>query len=585
METTLNNQSLAGDFIPLTWKEWHALLRGIGEGWIAPGKDSEANLLDVITNIEAGAERSFKGFPLDILKQENPSLVMNEIGEAAGKVAEAYSRAKPALESFHDTIAERLSSIAKDCDITIRMKALFDSAKDNFSIDEAVALHTLASGHSFKELALDVFVDMIRINSSVGSKSFRLIPLPGGEMSFYTLLVILMLKSHELSGMASPIDPAIWSELYSPKIEWTAPVDGNAWINNYIYSEPFASEEDSPSTEAATGFLPSESDKAFLEEFLGRRTFERSRDKEELINRDFEPFKPDKIWILSKIAQIVEDRPNTLRRLFKLLYEETNYLLRTRETGSGKYLSVEDAHQVLMDDRFLQDELKGLESRLDGIFRGEYPQDKDVLSLLDQLDDFRFYTSISDKPVVSSAMVKEIIDSLILANESIMSALREAILGEQILEKETNVSPAGKSADSPAGSEPLYQSGTDAVLNELRSGGYIDNDGRVTLSGAKFARHLVKSGYVKPGKSWKPWFRNPEWIIFSEDGIISNNEIQELTKELNWKPYDGMFKDKDGKPLSSSNLSKFFSDGDSSYSKRNTLFLQIYRRLQSKINS
>ncbi len=63
METTLNNQSLAGDFIPLTWKEWHALLRGIGEGWIAPGKDSEANLLDVITNIEAGAERSFKGFP------------------------------------------------------------------------------------------------------------------------------------------------------------------------------------------------------------------------------------------------------------------------------------------------------------------------------------------------------------------------------------------------------------------------------------------------------------------------------------------------------------------------------------------
>ena len=171
METTLNNQSLAGDFIPLTWKEWHALLRGIGEGWIAPSKDSEANLLDVITNIEAGAERSFKGFPLDILKQENPSLVMDEIGEAAGKVAEAYSRAKPALESFHDTIAERLSSIAKDCDITIRMKALFDSAKDNFSIDEAVALHTLASGHSFKELALDVFVDMIRINSSVGSKS------------------------------------------------------------------------------------------------------------------------------------------------------------------------------------------------------------------------------------------------------------------------------------------------------------------------------------------------------------------------------------------------------------------------------
>ena len=93
----------------------------------------------------------------------------------------------------------------------------------------------------------------------------------------------------------------------------------------------------------------------------------------------------------------------------------------------------------------------------------------------------------------------------------------------------------------------------------------------------------MKSGYVKPGKSWRPWFRNPEWLDFSEDGVISNNEIQEITKELNWKPFDGVFKDKDGKKLSSSNLSKFFSDGDSSYTKRNAIFLQIYRRFNHKI--
>ena len=179
-------------------------------------------------------------------------------------------------------------------------------------------------------------------------------------------------------------------------------------------------------------------------------------------------------------------------------------------------------------------------------------------------------------------MIKRIIDSCVLNNETVKSILRDAIMEDRLIEEISGEEGAKDIQGKVAKTSP-DQGGIETAMAELRSGGYIDNEGTINLSGAKFARHLVKSGYVKPGKSWRPWFRNPEWLDFSEDGVISNNEIQEITKELNWKPFDGVFKDKDGKKLSSSNLSKFFSDGDSSYTKRNAIFLQIYRRFNHKI--
>ena len=191
---------------------------------------------------------------------------------------------------------------------------------------------------------------------------------------------------------------------------------------------------------------------------------------------------------------------------------------------------------------------QALDNLVERIFRDEDPDNTDILSLLDQLDDFRFYVPLSDKPIVNSSMIKRIIDSCVLNNETVKSILRDAIMEDRLIEEISGEEGAKDIQGKVAKTSP-DQGGIETAMAELRSGGYIDNEGAINLSGAKFARHLVKSGYVKPGKSWRPWFRNPEWLDFSEDGVISNNEIQEITKELNWKPFDGVFKDKDGKKL------------------------------------
>ena len=566
-------------FVPITWKKWHALLRGVLEEWITPTDDNGEALLDIIANIEAEAGQSIKGFPPEVLEAKDPDTVTGVLKEAAERVYDEYTRAGEKLASFPKKVSLEFDSMIEDCGRVLRLAALARSTPDRFNSNDIATLHELTSGHSFKALPIDVFKDLIKINSSVVSAGQKMIPVPGGEMSFYTLMVVLFQKSRLISGITGVIDPATWSKLYSGKIGWSESAEPDSWINHYIYNEPFDPEYDSQTGDDEMIFLPSDSDRMTLETFLGRRSFNRLCDKEELISHGFSNYETDRINVLAKIAAFKENRQNTLRKLHRLVYEETLYPLRTRERNSGRFLSQEDAYHVRMDDQFFQGEIKKMEELLDKIFLGEETDGKDILFFLDQLDDFRFYVPLSDKPLVSSTMIKGIIDSCVIANEEIKSILREAILEEKFIDETDSIL---SSRTSQTQDKTPDQNGIQAILAELRSGGYIDNEGTINLSGAKFARHMVKSGYVKPGKSWKPWFRNPEWIRFSDEGFISNNEIQELTKELNWKPFDGIFKDKDGKRLSSSNLSKFFSDGDSSYSKRNALFLQIYHRLNQK---
>ena len=558
--------------IPITWKKWYALLKGISEGWIKPCDENDDTLTDVIENLEVEATQSIKGFPTEILGHEDPGQAIDSMKSAARRIREAYSLAKANLGSFPGKIVSKIDSVVQECEV---VQKLCDAATPT-------DIHSLASGYSFKELPPEVFRDLVRINSSAAVESFKLVPISGREMSFHAILVILMLKSHLFSNITSPMNPEIWSKLYSKKIAWNATPERNSWIINYIYEEPMAFGDGLPAEDDSQWLIPSSEDMATWESFIGRPSFNRICEKDELITHGFATYQSDKISILSKVAGIKKDRLAALQKLFKILVEESTYLLRTREALGNRFLSEEDAHHVFMDDQFLQEEQKRLEGLLDNIFQGIDPAGTDILSLLDQLDDFRFYVPLSDKPVVNSAMIRKIIDSCVLDNEMVKSILRDAVTDERILGEIRTVQDVRpeKQVSAESGRD---QGGIDSILSELRSGGYVDNDGIINLSGAKFARHLVKSGYVKPGKSWKPWFRNPEWIRFSEEGIISNNEIQELTKELNWKPFDGIFKDKEGKRLSSSNLSKFFSDGDSSYSKRNALFLQIYRRLGHKM--
>ena len=559
------------DYIPMIWKKWYSLIRGIEKGWIVPGNDADDTLKDLIINLEAEAGQSIKGFQSEILDLEDPNMVLDELEAAARKILKEYSAAQDALTAFTPEVIAAFRTLSADCDVVVQLTSLV-SNKNNISLEEEIGtIHKLTSGHSFRGLSLESFRNLVRINSTATADSPKLVPLPGGELSFHTLLVILMLRSHLYSDMASPIHHGIWSGLYSGKIYWSETADHNSWINNYIYDETPVLED-----------TPSDSDRSLLEDFLERRSFERICDKEVLISNEFSEYAIDRIKILTKVARIGNDRRDTLRRLYKLLHDETDYLLKTRDQNSGHFLSEEDAHQVYMDDQFLQHEHKALENRVERIFRDEDPDNTDILSLLDQLDDFRFYVPLSDKPIVNSSMIKRIIDSCVLNNETVKSILRDAIMEDRLIEEISGEEGAKDIQGKVAKTSP-DQGGIETAMAELRSGGYIDNEGAINLSGAKFARHLVKSGYVKPGKSWRPWFRNPEWLDFSEDGVISNNEIQEITKELNWKPFDGVFKDKDGKKLSSSNLSKFFSDGDSSYTKRNAIFLQIYRRFNHKI--
>ena len=90
-------------------------------------------------------------------------------------------------------------------------------------------------------------------------------------------------------------------------------------------------------------------------------------------------------------------------------------------------------------------------------------------------------------------MIKGIIDSCVIANEEIKSILREAILEERLIDETDSIL---SSRTSQTQDKTPDQNGIEAILAELRSGGYIDNEGIINLSGAKFARHMVKSGYL-----------------------------------------------------------------------------------------
>ena len=113
--------------------------------------------------------------------------------------------------------------------------------------------------------------------------------------------------------------------------------------------------------------------------------------------------------------------------------------------------------------------------------------------------------------------------------------------------------------------------------DELISDGFINENGDVKVSKAKFARSLVEKEYVRASSSWRDIFRKMYYIKFREKTVLDCETINELTHRLVWEKCDGLYRH-NGSILTAKSLSKAFCDGDPDYKKRSHVFLTLYHK-------
>ena len=139
------------DYIPMIWKKWYSLIRGIEKGWIVPGNDADDTLKDLIINLEAEAGQSIKGFQSEILDLEDPNMVLDELEAAARKILKEYSAAQDALTAFTPEVIAAFRALSADCDVVVQLTSLV-SNNNSISLEEEIGtIHKLTSGHSFRD--------------------------------------------------------------------------------------------------------------------------------------------------------------------------------------------------------------------------------------------------------------------------------------------------------------------------------------------------------------------------------------------------------------------------------------------------
>lgn len=594
---TVSHEMLA-KYVPLVWMKWHAFFYGIASGEISP--DDEKNeielywLLDDFKADQVDAISIHSGFPVVLYDAQNREDIENALFFTAKKIQAAYSDAELKLKDFPDNIRQECAAINEDCNIVLDLlncrnsigvtpeEEIFDFFPSNFinplfdsGYNKCFTINTFGKRYEpdsslFRALVNLSDTDYREEFSSI--ESFKLSPVPGRELSFYTLITLLALERN-LAAQWEYDDQAFWANQMRKRILWPegrkdAESDSYRWINYFINHYHCDKEYIKHS-----GFT--EKDEELMKSIIGRPLYNEILEPVNLAINNIAPYPFNKIAVMTAIAKIDDDRTDTLHRLFCLASDETRYFLLNMDALLEIFYDENDLSQMLENNQFESYMRRTSEIDLiELLFNEQY--ELSVFDALGWLMDFDDKVDLSQKPKINRTIIKDIIESCVLYNVEVKNILKDAIEEELSLREQTS------NSFTQERSVPVGQS--KSILEQLIDYALIDKEGYLKVPRAMFARLLVKNIFVKPSDNYKHY--TPKIYVYIASYLQAATDlpygiVREYTHMLmddikgSWQNIieacEGKLHDKKGS-LKGSDLAKAFSDGDSDYSKRRDSF-------------
>lgn len=604
-------QGIKSNYIPMAWKKWYAFLFSIATKDITPDYCKTDDFALVLDDLLSGFKDTLSRSHLGIYQGENKEGAIEALQYSARKIHFGYLKVKEMLQVFPEAIQKTSAMVDEDC---LGVLQIINSAEQNqieknvedtyFDSEFMLSLYN-SSANCLKFTGLnnlkpdfELFFALCNLyESNIVHKDdpdklthddftpldgVRISPVSGREMSFFALLVVLLLYRNRngdpFYGYNQERD--YWAEEMSQRIAWTSTQKTNSckWVYAYYTTDYFLGY-----SEIKVPVSVTVEDKDLLTSILERPVYDGIWAPRNLADNNVGPYRFDKISVLKKIAIIENNRLNALFRLFHLVDNETKYLLTNIDKLSSMFVSDYIANQIREDNiqtslaiQRGKDDISNL-LVCDSLMYAKSPSD--LLLELYKVEDF---IDINFKPKVTDDVVKQIVYACIISNLELKAIIKETIEDEQFINGQ-NVEDKRDVAVSIGSSNSIFDRLIDLNL--------IDNTGNILMPKAKIARLLVAQGIVQPTGGWdqEQYLHNDFYRYHNlTDTNYRHKDIKYLTELLQedikpgWKKLidscEGRLNFK-GKPLTAEALSRAFYDKDVNFIYRREAFSRCLTRV------
>ncbi len=598
-------------FIPTSWKLIDLVFRSIAQGHYADftkppfpvdedGIVLGSDIMDVdfheasVSLFIDSCQRCSRRLPYELYELESPGLVIDAIRTVAQDISENYSVARQYIAD--SDVLELFDKIDENCNLIDRLIGYVPEVDkyggfiyqglEFFSHLDMKPWFKILNGTCLEELDYNTFAhtincegefDLVDDNGGIQHQDYRnsvLTPLIDYGMVIYAFVLLLMNKrsTHSPRNWAWDSDgeeyqnKKFWAVEFSKRINWDNEL---YYVKEDNWKEAYVSGGIITATEVV-----SEEEKLLIQELQDRGAFE------EIVSLRFmdKLLRPCTMGIT--YAQYLDIHRSTEERLTQLkeaLAKELTYL----------YSSIEDTSALFMDKNAAED--AQYSSKLD--YENKLRNDKYIEVQFSNLAHFNaetvhrvFFNNnlfrniyIWEQPLVYSECVHKFIEGCIIQDEALSQIVFRKLCDGDFRQPQ----PTDSKKEEDQSMEKSFLEDMKSVLSENH-----ENKGTYEIKGtiSAFVRMLVAKGYVQTYADWKTVFsieRNKELFNTNSHKNVEDDELQQITRKLNWREYDNMFIHK-GIRLSWKRLQQAFSDGDIRRINRVDSLRALYGRVMTE---
>ena len=494
--------------------------------------------------------------------------------------------------SYYDSDAlDRLYDIVSDKSIHITIP---EELENRCNAEEIKRIQRLAFHSIVEHLRPWTFVDKYSLMSNQDNWSdvfeTKIAPLRNHALSFYTFLVVLLLKQRVTYNNEEGEQKEDWYFEFTKKcIEWDAFYSGD-WLQ-YYRTEDYNVVQNSLSQGVDFSYLePDVIRQLIFHDSLhevSSDAFVESLMKKNCSNIDYKTI----ITQLKTEDEGGYSRLNKLQQLYGFIITDSLRLRSNKDYLPSCFVDEEEAERIKEEAKRYYQEINDCESVLEKVFEKKSPSEEKVMSAILGWINNRKYAILLDKEPVSRQALEQRIGIFLEYEDAIKQYLWQVVNEEEFIQQHPLFNYQSESVLSEIDSESLEGEESDSSLDEieeddtetestsdtpnpeknegadsernkerekkkklilkfLRDDRSINKNNRITRSMSYIARMLVIEGFIKVNVS----------IRKKQDPTPDYQTIAQWRRGMNWSICDNLLLDKNGNPISSKKLRKCFSE-------------------------
>ena len=594
------------EFVPDSWKLWSLIFKSIANGhYDEMNSDLEADTIPMVEDVSfhSSIEQLYYETCCDVraklpsefrdLYGEERNSVLYALRRLAQDILDSFSEAKKKLEADCSEM-KIFETVASNCAIILRIigKDWYMSEDEYvekyrcFNSLDVESWYKKVNGVLIEDISYNTFRHVLDCDCDFDVYSCETIeredysndkitPLAGFGMAMYAFILVLI--SNRYADDEPYISdgeiyyPEPWEFFFEGRIDWKKngyALEEDSWKEAYLSSssKPPKCDVDQES-----------SDLLFL--FCGRRVFGEllSSDNFNDIITATAPF----VVGYDNCHYIHNSQRDELERIYALLRKETEYLYDNIHEMAGCFENRYHAESIQKGSKWRSDEKLKNNTRIHYLYTlldNIHP--KTIQRLIYERSGFA-YDHLENQPIIYREIVEDYIKKCIVHNEQLKLELIRALSECSI--PSVRFEPAKKSLETNQSIRDVCHRLYDSHIIDEHNNILPKNEGGTYFKTTELTNFLVQNEIVLPLCGWSAFVSDSgnnsiKWAVLSEkerkeymDGNEHLNEmfyreylrkhLKDITKELNWTAFSGLFSLR-GEKLKSDRLHYYFTNNN-----------------------